>query len=419
MFDATFVILGSFCMGFARFFGRYELLIIGRALVGVHAGIAGGIAPLYFAELSPHQWRGAIGSVYQLTVVISILLSQVFGLPRVLGGDDCWPLLLGGIILSPTLMFILLPWCPESPKFLLSKGSEQDARNALIRLRGTKNIEIELKQISSEAEVTRGLPPVGLSNLLREPVLKKAFTISVMVVIGQQLSGINAVMFYSTSIFGAAGFNQDAATAATVGMSVVNVLCTAYSMVIIEKAGRRTLLLTGFMGMMICTVILALSLGLLELHSMMSWTAVGGVMAFVIMFAIGPGSIPWFLVTELLPPAAQPIASSLCVATNWLCNAGIGMAFPILMGFLSHNSFLVFTVLLTVFYIYIYRKLPETKGRTIEEITAYFSGVELVTTKRKDFALPVSIRCTTNVEDKCDCRGFVVIDACDVHHVEL
>jgi len=153
---------------------------------------------------------------------------------------------------------------------------------------------------------------------------------------------------------------------------VINCLMTLISLVLVEKAGRRTLHLTGLAGMAVTTVILTLCLSLKDAIPILSYVSIAAVFTFIIMFATGPGSIPWFLVAELFGVGARGLATSLAVSVNWSANFLVGLGFLPLTHVLGSATFLVFTVLLILFWIYTYRRVPETKGKSADEIAAVF-----------------------------------------------
>ncbi|KAH6931836.1 hypothetical protein HPB50_000901 [Hyalomma asiaticum] len=235
---------------------------------------------------------------------------------------------------------------------------------------------------------------VTLPEMMRNASLRAPLIISLMVMLAQQLSGINAhndpvyvdatrqfmqtplsrpqAIFFSTDIFKTAGLSAEGALRATLGLGVLNFLMTLVSMVVVERAGRRTLLLAGLAGMAFCTVVLTITLALKEHATWVSYISIAGLAMFVITFAVGPGSIPWFLVTELFGQGARPIATSLAVAVNWAANFVVGLAFLPLMEEIQHFTFLIFSMVLVFFWVFIYKKLPETKNKSIEAITKVF-----------------------------------------------
>lgn len=378
LYNNVIVLIACPLMAGAKFMASYELLIVGRLLIGINAGLNAGLAPLYMNEISPANLRGALGTVYQLVITIAILLSNIFGLPDLFGTEDRWSLLFAIPILPAIFMLFTLPNCHESPKhLLLNRGHELQAQQALAWFRETGEVQDEIEELKLEQELSKLWPPISLSEMLRQQNLRKPLTIAIVIMLSQQFSGINAVLFYSTSIFRSAGLNQHSAIRATLGMSLVNVLMTVVSLFLVDRAGRRTLHMTGLMGMCVTSIVLALCLGSqpdeTAVHgSASSLLAVVSIYTFIMMFASGPGSIPWFLVAELFPSNARPLAAGIAVAVNWLANFTVSLCFLPLSNILHGYTFFVFAILLLIFYLFTYYKVPETKGATAEEISALF-----------------------------------------------
>ncbi|PIO58975.1 hypothetical protein TELCIR_19574, partial [Teladorsagia circumcincta] len=188
---------------------------------------------------------------------------------------------------------------------------------------------------------------------------------------------INVAMFYSTVIFKQAGLSNEHAVYATIGMGTVNVIMTVVSVWLVDhpKFGRRSLMLMGMSGMWISTILLVVALSLsANGYQWASYGAIVFVLLFVISFATGPGSIPWFFVSEIFASSARGNANSIAVMVNWTANLLVGLSFLSLNNALAQYSFLVFTAFLTFFIIFTWRFVPETKGKSVEEITATFDS---------------------------------------------
>lgn len=367
------VVLAAVLMGSSKAARSYEMLILGRFFVGLNSGLNAGLAPMYLTEISPLHLRGAVGTIYQLVVTVSILASQILGMPSVLGTTDRWPYLFAMTIVPSVFMLATLPLCPESPKYvLINQGRDVAAQQALTWLRGTIEVHDEMDEMRAEYEAIKLVPRVTLYEMMHNLTLRIPLVISIMVMLSQQLSGINAAIFFSTDIFRSAGLTPDVAMQATLGMGAVNVLMTLVSLVLVERAGRRTLHLVGLGGMAVITVILTLCLALQESVPWLSYVSIVAVIGFVVMFATGPGSIPWFLVGELFGQGARPLATSIAVGVNWSANFIVGVGFLPLTGVLSHYTFLIFTALLIFFWVFTYYFVPETKNKSVEEISALF-----------------------------------------------
>lgn len=373
LYNNIMVLIASPMMAVARSMSSYELLILGRFLIGINAGLNAGLAPLYLNEIAPIQLRGALGTIYQLVITISILLSNIFGLPSLLGDEHSWPILFALPIIPAAFMLIALPHCYESPKhLLLNQGKELQAQQALAWFRETGDVQEEMDELRSERELNLMTNrTITLGDMLNEQSLRRPLTIAIVIMLSQQLSGINAVLFFSTSIFRDAGLGEQAAVRATLGMGIVNVAMTLVSLFLVDRVGRRTLHMTGLMGMAATCLVLAVCLqgGSTPLNTGL---AVVAVYIFIAMFASGPGAIPWFLVAELFPSNARPLASSIAVAVNWLANFCVSLCFLPLSNVLHGFTFVLFAILLVIFYLFTYYKVPETKGATAEEISALF-----------------------------------------------
>ncbi|XP_022238794.1 solute carrier family 2, facilitated glucose transporter member 1-like isoform X1 [Limulus polyphemus] len=367
------VFIAAGLMVFSKMAKSYEMLIIGRFFIGLNSGLNAGLVPMYLIEVSPTYLRGAVGTIYQLVITITILISQIVGLPQVLGTEEHWPYVFGMTLIPAIFMLATMPLCPESPRYILIfQGKELAAQKALTWFRGTIEVHDEMDEMRSEYEATKLVPKVTLHEMWTNPVLRTPLIISVVVMLSQQLSGINAAIFFSTKIFESAGLNKETALYATLGMGSINILMTIVSLVLVEKAGRRTLHLVGLGGMGIITVLLTLCMALKTLVPWLSYLSIIWVIGFVVMFATGPGSIPWFLVTELFGQGARAIATSIAVAVNWSANFVVGLSFLPLTTVMGDYTFLIFTVFLAIFWIFTYKRVPETKNKTIEEITSIF-----------------------------------------------
>ncbi|TRY62600.1 hypothetical protein TCAL_05753 [Tigriopus californicus] len=382
LFNNVFVLGGGALMFFSQWQQSYGMLIGGRFLIGIAAGIAAGITPMYLSEISPRSARGAIGTVYQLAITATILLSQILGLKSVMGTDELWPFLLAVTIIPGCVQLLSLPFCPDSPKHLyLDNDDSTRAKEALQWLRCRDNVSEDLQEYADEKDRETGLDETGqisTSDLLTKRKWRRPLIIAVMLMLAQQMSGINAIIFYSTDVFINAGLTQDTAQYATLGMGLANVLVTILSIAIVERFGRKTLLLAGLSGMLMCTAGLLMCLKLNqnadvdEQPSMVASLSVVMVVGFVAFFAIGPGPIPWFFVSELFTQRARPAANAVAVGVNWAANFLISWSFQPLSAWLGSNVFVMFAVLQVIFIVYIWRFVPETKDRTVLEILALF-----------------------------------------------
>ncbi|XP_071518460.1 solute carrier family 2, facilitated glucose transporter member 1-like isoform X3 [Panulirus ornatus] len=373
LLNNIFAIVAAVLFGFCKMASSYEMLIAGRFVIGINNGLNAGLCPMYLSEIAPVNLRGAIGTAYQLVLTISILLSQIMGLESILGTEDLWPILLALTGLPAIFQLIALPVCPESPKYILiNKDEPVAAQRALTWLRDTTNVQEEMGEMRNEAEASKLVPSVSMREIVTNPTLRIPLVISMMMMMAQQLSGINAVIFFSTKIYESAGLSEEASLNATIAMGTMNVLMTFASLVMVERFGRKTLMLAGLSGMVIDVFLLFICLLLKDTVEWISYLSIFLVIFFVVMFATGPGSIPWFFVTELFAQNARPTASSIAVAINWTAAFFVGLGFLPLQELTGPYVFLIFVGLLICFIVFTWFKVPETKGRSIDEITAIF-----------------------------------------------
>lgn len=366
-------IAGGCLMGFSKIAESVEMLILGRLITGIFCGLCTGFVPMYIGEVSPTDLRGAFGTLNQLGIVVGILVAQIFGLESILGSEELWPGLLGLTIIPAVLQSAALPFCPESPRFLLINKKEEDrAKEILQRLWGTQDVAQEIQEMKDESARMAQEKQVTVLELFRSPNYHQPLLISVILQLSQQLSGINAVFYYSTGIFKDAGVQEP--IYATIGAGVVNTIFTVVSVFLVERAGRRTLHMIGLGGMAVCSAIMTISLLLKGQYEAMSFVCIVAILVYVAFFEIGPGPIPWFIVAELFSQGPRPAAMAVAGCSNWTSNFLVGMLFPSAAAFLGPYVFIIFAVFLVIFLIFTFFKVPETKGRTFEDITRAFEG---------------------------------------------
>ncbi|PWA29822.1 hypothetical protein CCH79_00008015 [Gambusia affinis] len=358
-------------MGLSRIWKPHIMVITGRAIMGFYCGLTSGLVPMYIGEIAPKAYRGALGTLHQLAIVIGILLSQVIGLDFILGNDEMWHVLLGLSGAPAILQSILLPLCPESPRYLyILLGKEQEARKSLHRLKGAYDPAHDLEEMRREKEEADKELRVSIRSLIFSSVYRQQLFVALMMHLSQQLSGINAIFYYSTDIFTQAGVSQP--VYATIGVGVINTVFTLVSVALVDRAGRRTLTLVGLGGMGCCAVAMTVGLKFQNDYSWMSYVSMAAIFLFVSFFEVGPGPIPWFIVAELFSQGPRPAAIALAGCCNWTSNFIIGMTFPYIQAWMGCYVFILFAVLLLCFTIFIYFRVPETKGKTFEEIAAVF-----------------------------------------------
>ena len=372
LYTQVFSLLGAIFMGFCKLANSYEMMLIGRTLVGVSAGLFTGLSPLYVAEIAPIHIRGAMGTVNQLGVTTGILTSMVLGLEEVLGGKDTWPILLALTAIPSVFQCIMLPFMPETPRYLLlSKKQTNEAQQALKKLRNTENVISEIEDIQREEQANGNESNVSIWQLLRSDKLRLCLFVCICLHLSQQMSGMVAIFYYSTSFFEDAGISKENSQYATIGVGAILVTMTLITIPLMDRLGRRTLHLTGLGGIVICSIMITIALNYNTTDAVGIFLIVS-TLSFVVFFALGPGSIPWMAAGELFTQGPRSSAISVCVFINWLGNLVVSLVFPQLQNNLAEFSFLPFLIITAVLFVILFVYFPETKNRTANELSLLF-----------------------------------------------
>lgn len=367
-------IIGSLMMFSSYYAKGPALLIIGRLVFGFNNGINTVVAPVYLSEIAPIRIRGALGVLNQFGIVLGMLVGYILGLKQVLGTDEGWPYLLGFGFLVAMLQLLTLPFCPRSPRYLLLKlNKEPETVQALYKLRGSTDVREDIEEMRTEQERHLKEEHVSVLRLLQTYELRAPLIISLVLQLSQQFSGINAVFYYSTSIFASAGVAEDRVASCFVG--VVSVVMTGITVKVVEVMGRRSLLLLGFGGMFVFYALMTIAFRYENLSGM-NYVSVVATLLCVTFFQLGPGPIPWFITAELFSQAPRPAAVALAGVVNWLSNFLVGLVFPSMQEALYPYTFLVFMVLVGFFFAFTLFFVPETKGKSIQEISSRFRKEE-------------------------------------------
>lgn len=362
--------VGWVLMLFAK---NVTMLYFGRFILGMCGGAFCVTAPMYCTEITATALRGTIGSFFQLLIVSGVLYGYLVG--------AFLPLLTINILCAilPVIFAIIHFFMPESPVYLAMKGRNDDAAKALQWLRGKDaDIDDELKEILEESQKQIDMPQVNILSSLRRPIVLKGLGIAVLLQVFQQWTGINAVLFYSASIFEDTG-SDISGSDATLIIGVTQVTSTLVAVAIIDKAGRRILLLISGVLMAVSTALMGVYFQLKENDpaSMdnFGWLPISSICIFIIFFSIGFGPVPWLVMAELFSEDVKSVAGSIAGTSNWLSAFVVTLLFPILKSSIGPGpTFWIFTAIAVIAFFYSLFFVPETKGRTIIEIQDLLSG---------------------------------------------
>ncbi|XP_054905746.1 solute carrier family 2, facilitated glucose transporter member 1a [Poeciliopsis prolifica] len=374
LFNNVFSIVPAIMMGLSETAGSYELIILARIIVGICAGLSSNVVPMYLGELAPKNLRGAIGIIPQLFITIGILVAQVFGIRSLLGNNTGWTLMLGLTAIPAVIQLIFLPFFPESPRYLLiQKKDEENSKKVLQLLRGWDDVDDEIGEMLLEEQSEQLEGRLSVVSLLSQKNLRWQLYTIIVLNMGQQLSGVNAIYYYADSIYGSTGVNEQDVQYITVGTGAVNVFMTIAAVFIVESSGRRLLLLTGFGVCCGACVLLTVALNFQESVSWMPYISIICVIVYVMGHAIGPSPIPNVVTTEMFMQSARPAAFMLGGSIHWISNFTVGLIFPFMEKGMGPFSFLLFSVICFLTLIYLLIVMPETKNKTFLEVSQMFA----------------------------------------------
>ena len=381
------------------------MFIVGRIFCGLSCGLCSLAIPTYVGEISTIKARGTMGTCNQFAIVIGILLASVIGLP--LAYVPLWRINYAIVAIPAILQFFLMPSCVESPRYLIAQNRIEEARANLQRLRPNSDIEKEFfeqcegilgtaaaaaittlpafepktEQTKTEkdsfdgnleegvvADHTAQHADMNMIQIFTDPLIRKiALTVLTLHVI-QQLIGMNAVMYYSTTIFKSA-VSDDMAKYMAIATTAVNFAATIVSLILIDRMGRRALLLIAEGGACIFSVLLIIG-SVYKVNGLL----IASVFGYVISFAVGVGPIPWMVTSEMSPNYASSAVGSAATAMNWAMNFLIGQCFPIIFARIGAYSFAIFAGVAALAFLFTFFKVPETKNRSIEAIVKSFQS---------------------------------------------
>lgn len=356
---AVVFFVGSLLMAVAP---TVPVLVAGRLIDGVAIGFASIVGPLYISEIAPPRIRGGLTSLNQLMVTLGILSSYFVNLAFADTGS--WRLMLGAGMVPAVVLGVGILKMPESPRWLLEQGREDEARAILEQTRAD-DVDAEMDAIR---ETVHKQSNNGLGDLLSSWI-RPALVVGLGLAVFQQVTGINAVIYYAPTILESTGFGNATSILATVGIGVINVAMTVVAIALIDRVGRRPLLLVGVGGMTLTLGVLGLVFYLPGLSGGLGWVATVCLMLFVAFFAIGLGPVFWLLISEIYPLSVRGSAMGVVTVANWGANLAVSLAFPLLTANLGRPAtFWLFGGCSLLALVFTYALVPETKGRSLEAI---------------------------------------------------
>jgi sugar porter (SP) family MFS transporter len=351
------------------------ILVVSRFVIGFGVGVASLAGPLYAAEMAPASVRGRYVSSYQLAITIGILLAYIAD--SALSSSGRWRVMLGLSIVPGLLLLVVAFWMPDTPRWYLRHGRRAEAKATLAKTIGVQDLDGRLDKMQAQLAKTMGVKWKDVF----APDLRRALWVATGLAVFQQVTGINAVIYYADKIFGYAGFTtpHDQTIATILAVGVVNVLATLIAIAWIDKFGRKPLLYAGLAGMTVALVAIGVAFAFLTNHAGGGAPSVTGIVTllatvvYIASFAFSLGPVVWTVISEIFPNRIRGKAMGVATAVNW------GAAFVVSATFLSvvnaigkAATFFIFAGLCVVTFFWVVAKVPETKGKTLEEIQTAF-----------------------------------------------
>ncbi|XP_052545429.1 solute carrier family 2, facilitated glucose transporter member 11-like isoform X4 [Tympanuchus pallidicinctus] len=366
-------ILAAILMGISFPTGLFELLIVGRFLIGINSGVGLCVQPLYLGEVAPKHLRGGMAMGSSIFLTGGILSGQIIGLREILGAEAYWPLLLSSSCVPAFAQLLFLPWFPESPRYLLiDRGDELSCAKALKRFHGSSQYQREMEDIQRECFALDGEKPKKPWQLFTDRAVRWQLITVVVMTMGQQLSGINAIYFYATYVFEQAGISAEKIPYVTLGTGACECLTALTCGLLIDRVGRRYLILGGYLLMTLWSIVLTFSLTYQELYPWVPYVSMMSIFAFILSFGLGPGGITNTLTAEIFVQSSRPAACMIGGTVSWISFFTIGMLFPFIVKGLKQFCFVVFLLECSFVAAFIFLVIPETKNKSFLEIKKEF-----------------------------------------------
>lgn len=361
MIAAAIFMFSSLAMAFS---GDRNFFIISRAIAGVSVGMASMLSPMYISEISPAHLRGRMVAINQLTIVIGILITNLVNYSLRNYGADAWRWMFGlGAI--PSTLFLLGAWqLPESPRWLISAGQQEKARSVLAKIGGAAFAANTVAQISRSIT---GNHKLNYGVLLQRAILP-AVLVGIGLAVFQQLCGINVVFNYAPRIFDSIGASQDDQLLQTVFIGAINLVFTLLAMLLVDKLGRKPLMLIGAGGLAVLYVIVVYLLAAGSAN--VSWFLLMAIGTYAMTLA----PVTWVLIAEIFPNKVRGAATSIAVISLWLAYFILVFTFPILFNHLKDSTFYIYAGICLLGFFFVWFKIRETKGKTLEELEGVIAG---------------------------------------------
>jgi sugar porter (SP) family MFS transporter len=340
---------------------NWYVFLVFRFLGGLGVGISSVTAPIYISEVSPADRRGQLVGLFQFNVVLGILVSYLSNYLISQGGETSWRWMLGVQAFPSLLFLILIKFIPESPRWLILKKGEMAKALEILRIINPLNCNEELTSIQNST-----LSSTQKTASLFSGQYKTSVILAMLFAFFNQVSGINAIIYYAPRIFEMAGLGAHASLLSTVGLGVINFIFTLLAINIIDRVGRRVLMLIGSVGLISSLFMVAFTFYSGQMNGMAIPVYM---MMFIAFFAFSQGAVIWVFISEIFPNEMRAKGQTLGSSTHWIMAALVAFCFPYFAEKLGGaTTFFFFGTMMVLQLIFVWRMMPETKGRSLEQI---------------------------------------------------
>jgi SP family arabinose:H+ symporter-like MFS transporter len=340
------------------------MFVTARLVGGLAVGVASILSPMYIAEISPAPYRGRLVSLNQLAIVTGILIAFFTNYLLVGAGENNWRWMLAVMAAPALLLFFSLFFVPESPRWLVARNRDDNAFDVLVKTSGE---ELARKELGEIRQTLQNHEEAGYRELLA-PKVRPILWVGIILAVFQQITGINTIMYYAPKIFAQIGQSNDTALLQTIAIGGTNLVFTVVAMLFIDRFGRKYLILAGSLGM---TVMLAGLSVLYFLEAATGLLVLIFILGYIAFFAASLGPALWVVVSEIFPNRLRSKGMSVALVALWIACTVVAIVFPVMLETLSGAvTFLIFALICLVNLWYVWRYVPETKGKTLEELEA-------------------------------------------------
>ncbi|XP_057892584.1 solute carrier family 2, facilitated glucose transporter member 11-like [Melospiza georgiana] len=375
LFNDVVLITAALLTASSRRAKAFEMILAGRFLEGIAAGIHMNAHVQYAGEISPKKLRGFINVTSTVFLALGKTVARILGLRELLGTEDMWNLLLSFSGLVALIQLIFLPFFPESPPYLLlQKEDKAGCLKAMKQLWGEGNYQAEFDDLMKEKAITKGTKIMNVLEVLREGSVRPQLCTMLLLLLSLQLCGLSAITFYTSEIFETANLHESIIPYVSLGVSISELISIIFCSSIIDRCGRRLLLCGGYLLMALILVLLETSLLLSDQFLWLRYCSVILIFLFIIAYGLGPAGAVVAVMNEIFTLSTRASAFVIGGIIIWLGLTFTGMVFPFAVMLLGPFCFLIFVAVLVISVVLIYLFLPETKGKSTSEITEKFKS---------------------------------------------